>query len=178
LDVLVSRKETTLAYINPTHTDRYLNFNSNYPPHMKRGLFRVFTSELPPYAKNAKVGVMKLVALDVNFSLTIIDSFINLKVSSHPSKEEKPLGSVYFLYMKSVSEEVKRVGNRYNVRTIFRTKHTLRSSYMKPDRTEIRIRCHSVYSIPRECGRSYIGETGRHIALRLREHSIIPDRAL
>jgi predicted GIY-YIG superfamily endonuclease len=26
------------------------------------------------------------------------------------------------------------------------------------------------YSIPCECGRSYIGETGRHIAVRLREH--------
>jgi hypothetical protein len=27
-----------------------------------------------------------------------------------------------------------------------------------------------IYSIPRECGRSYIGETGRPLALRLREH--------
>jgi hypothetical protein len=27
-----------------------------------------------------------------------------------------------------------------------------------------------VYSIPRECGRSYIGETGRPLAVRLREY--------
>jgi predicted GIY-YIG superfamily endonuclease len=27
-----------------------------------------------------------------------------------------------------------------------------------------------VYSIPCECGRSYIGETGRLLAVRLREH--------
>jgi predicted GIY-YIG superfamily endonuclease len=27
-----------------------------------------------------------------------------------------------------------------------------------------------VYSIPCECGRSYIGETGRPLAVRLREH--------
>jgi predicted GIY-YIG superfamily endonuclease len=27
-----------------------------------------------------------------------------------------------------------------------------------------------IYSIPCECGRSYIGETGRSLAVRLREH--------
>jgi predicted GIY-YIG superfamily endonuclease len=27
-----------------------------------------------------------------------------------------------------------------------------------------------IYSIPCECGRSYIGETGRLLAVRLREH--------
>jgi predicted GIY-YIG superfamily endonuclease len=27
-----------------------------------------------------------------------------------------------------------------------------------------------IYSIPCECGRSYIGETGRPLAVRLREH--------
>jgi hypothetical protein len=27
-----------------------------------------------------------------------------------------------------------------------------------------------IYSIPCECGRSYIGETGRPLAMRLREH--------
>jgi predicted GIY-YIG superfamily endonuclease len=29
---------------------------------------------------------------------------------------------------------------------------------------------HFVYGIPCECGRSYIGETGRPLAVRIREH--------
>jgi hypothetical protein len=43
LDVLVIRRETTLAtevYRKPTHAGRYLNFRSNHPLHMKRGLIQ------------------------------------------------------------------------------------------------------------------------------------------
>jgi hypothetical protein len=106
---------------------------------------------------------------DLSYPQGFIDSVINSKGGSHPNKEEKPLGSVYISYVKGVSEKVKHIGNRYNIRTIFKTKHTLRSSLTKTRGKEIRSREHSVSSFPYECGRSYIGETGRHLAVRLRE---------
>jgi hypothetical protein len=59
------------------------------------------------------------------------DSVSNSKGISHLNKEEKPLGSVYISYVKSVTEKFKRVGNCYNIRMIFQTKHTLRSSLIK-----------------------------------------------
>jgi predicted GIY-YIG superfamily endonuclease len=70
-----------------------------------------------------------------------------------------------------VSDKFKHIGNHYNIRTIFKTKHKLRSSLMKtrPERDPQQMaRC--VYSIPCECGRSYIGETGSPLAVRLCEH--------
>jgi hypothetical protein len=83
-----------------------------------------------------------------------IDSVINSKGSSHPNTEENPLGSVYIPYVKGVSEKFKRIGNRYNIRTIFKTKHKLRSSLMKtrPER-ELQQTARCVYSIPCECGK-------------------------
>jgi hypothetical protein len=64
---------------------------------------------------------------------------------------------VYIPYVKGASEKFKRIGNRYNIRTIFKTKHELRSSLMKtrPERDpQQTARC--IYSIPCECGRMSI----------------------
>jgi hypothetical protein len=85
--------------------------------------------------------------------------------------EEKPLGSVYIPHVKGVSEKFKHIGNRYNIRTIFRTKHTIRSSLMQTkSKRDPQQTAQCVYSIPCECGRSYIGKTGRPLAVRLREY--------
>jgi hypothetical protein len=88
------------------------------------------------------------------------DSVINSRGSRCLNKEQKPLGSVYIPYVKGVSANFKHIGNRYNIRMIFKTKHTPRSSLMKtrPERDPQQMaECN--YSIPCECGRSYIGET-------------------
>jgi predicted GIY-YIG superfamily endonuclease len=96
--------------------------------------------------------------------------FLFVQRSSCLNKEKKPLGYVYIQYVKGVSEKFKRIGNRYNVR-IFRTKHTLRNSLMKTrPNTDPQRTAECAYSIPCECGRIYIGETGRPLAVRLREH--------
>jgi hypothetical protein len=73
--------------------------------------------------------------------------------------------------VKGVSEKFKYIANQYNIRTIFKTKHNLRSSLMKtrqerdPQQT-----AQCIYSIHCECDRSGIVETGRPLAVRLREH--------
>jgi hypothetical protein len=74
-------------------------------------------------------------------------------------------------YVKGISEKCKHIGKRYKIRTVSRTKHTLRSSLMKtrPKRCPLKT-AHCVYSIPCECGRCYTGETGRPLVVQIREH--------
>jgi hypothetical protein len=45
--------------------------------------------------------------------------------SSHPKHETKPLGTVFIPCVKDISENCKRIENRYNIRTVFKTKHAL-----------------------------------------------------
>jgi hypothetical protein len=72
---------------------------------------------------------------------------------------------VYIPYVKGVSEKFKCRGNQYNIRTVFKTKHTLKNSLMKtrPEKDPQQM-AQCIYSIPCECGRSYIDETGRPLA--------------
>jgi hypothetical protein len=177
LDVLLFRKGTTLAtkvYRKANHTGRYLKFNSNHLPHVKRGLIQSLHNRASTIFQErqdlAKESGNLRSDLQLNGYLQdFIDSVINSKGSSRLNEEQKSLGSVYIPYVNGVSEKFKRIGNRYNIRTIF--KHTLRILIMKtrPERDPLQTpQC--IYSIPCECGRSYIGETSRPLAVRLREH--------
>jgi hypothetical protein len=176
---LVIRKEMTMAtkvYRKPTHTGRYLSFKANHPPHVKIGLIQSIHTQAFTICQELQDPVNEISNLRHDFQLNayphgFIDPVINSKGSSHSNKKEKPLGSVNIPYVTSVSEKFKRIGNPHNIRSIFRTKHTLRSSLMKARlERDLQQMALCVYSIHCECGRNYIGETGRPLAVQIREH--------
>jgi hypothetical protein len=150
--------------------------NPNHPPHVKRGLIRSLHNRASTICQDRQDLAKEINNLRHDLQLNghpqgFIDSVINPKGSSHPKTKEKPLGSVHIPYVKGVSEKFKNIGNRYNITTIFRTKRTLQSSLMKTrPETDLQQTTQCVYSSPCECGRRYIGETGRPLAVQLREH--------
>jgi hypothetical protein len=168
LDVLIIRKEMTLAtkvYRKTTHTGWHLIFRSIHLLHVKNH------NRASTLCQERQDLFNEISSLRCDLQLTgypqgFIGLGINSKGSSHRNKEQKPLGSVYIPYMKGVSEKFKCIGNRYNIRAILKTKHTLMSSLMKirPERDPQQT-AQCICSIPRECGRSYIGETGRPLAM-------------
>jgi hypothetical protein len=78
------------------------------------------------------------------------------------------LDMVSIPYCKVVSEKFRRICYRYSIRTVFETKCTL-GGYLRKTKPKFEFlqksRC--VYKFPCECGRFYIGETGRSVAVRL-----------
>jgi hypothetical protein len=75
--------------------------------------------------------------------------------------------------VKGISDKFKRIGNRCNIRTIFQTKYTLRSTVMRTrPMSDPQLTAQCIYNIPCECGRSYIGETGRPLSVRIGEHKL------
>lgn len=86
--------------------------------------------------------------------------------------EVQPLGIMSIPYIRGFSEKFKRISNRYNIKTVFKTWHSLRNSLMRTrpiGSTQETANC--ICNIHYECDRSYIKETGRQRAARLREHS-------
>jgi hypothetical protein len=92
LEVLVIRKETTLVtqvYRKPNHTGLYLNFESNHPPHVKRGLIQSLHSRASTICQDRQDLAREINNLRHELQLNgypkgFIDSVINSKGSSRP----------------------------------------------------------------------------------------------
>jgi hypothetical protein len=74
-------------------------------------------------------------------------------------------------HVMGISEKFRHIGNHFNVRNIFKTKHTLLGTMMKNglvrDAQQMK-QC--VYNIPCDCCRCYIDETSRSSEVCIKEH--------
>ena len=74
-------------------------------------------------------------------------------------------------YIEGMSEKITRTCTRFNIKMAFTARPTLRNLLVKvkgkPPSTS---RLGVVYCIPCNCGRVYIGETGRSLSVRISEH--------
>ena len=74
-------------------------------------------------------------------------------------------------YIKGVSEVLRRCLQHEGIRTVFKSDTILRSHLVRPkDALESTKQNGVVYKIPCECGKVYIGETGRSMRERINEH--------
>jgi hypothetical protein len=126
-----------------------------------------------------EIDILKQDLLLSAYPRKLIDSVVNRSEGNdHSRKEVKPIGSAFIPYMKGISEKFRCISYGSIIRTIFETRHTLRSILMstRPGRALHNI-AHCVYNIHCECGRNYIGETDRPMGVRFREHSTTWRRA-
>ncbi|KAL9965919.1 hypothetical protein ACROYT_G029786 [Oculina patagonica] len=74
-------------------------------------------------------------------------------------------------YVKGLSEQPRRCLQQQGVRAVFKSETTLRSQLVRPkDAVDSTKQDGVVYRIPCECGKVYIGETGRPMQDRIKEH--------
>jgi hypothetical protein len=102
----------------------------------------------------------------------IVDSVMKPSTRNRPSSGIIYQHTVIIRYVKGISEKLRRIGNRFNLSTIFKTKHILRETLMKtwPVR-EAQQTKECMYSIPCGCDRCYIGERSRPLEVRIEEQN-------
>ena len=84
--------------------------------------------------------------------------------------------TVVIPYVKGLSEKIQRIGRHYNLRTVFKSATTLRNQLTKTKPTTSKDTKNCIYNIPCECGKSYIGETKRPLAVKTKEHKTSTQR--
>ena len=152
----------------PTHTDQYLAYDSHHPQSVKRGIVKcLYDRAKHLITKPSVISEEKKHLLSVLVSNGYPSSFIRkLAKTTRPTANNEPTqefkSTAVLPYIKGVSEVLRRCLQQQGVRTVFKSDTTLRSHLVRPkDALEPGKQEGVVYRIPCECGKVYIGETGR-----------------
>ena len=176
----------TTVYRKPTHTDQYLNFQSNHHLEHKRSVVRsllyraenvVSNTQDQEIEKNHVATALKANGFpDWMLNIPIQDREHQKKsntsnASQQDHKEDKII--LPLPYIRGTSEKLARIFKKHGVTTYHKPTNTIRSLLVNPkDRTPIDKKCGVVYHIQCEdCDSSYIGETARSMSTRFKEHT-------
>ncbi|XP_078361584.1 uncharacterized protein LOC144645943 [Oculina patagonica] len=181
LDTAVSREPdgrlTTSVYRKPTHTDQYLAYDSHHPQSVKRGIVKCLyerakrlVTKPSVISKEKKHLSSVLVSNGYPFSfLQKVTKTRKPNTGAEPVAEFK--STAVLPYVKGLSEQLRRCLQQQGVRAVFKSETTLRSQLVRPkDAVDSTKQDGVVYRIPCECGKVYIGETGRPMQDRIKEH--------
>jgi hypothetical protein len=181
LDILIRRKEDGslghTVYRKPTHTDLYLNGQSHHHPSQKAAVLSTLVHRAKLISDNTSISAeldhLKHTFLRNGYGKPEI--FKALRRSSTKQKScpdeppEKPLSRALIPYVSTISGKIHRILRRYNIETVHLPPPKLRHRLVRA-KDPIGLKTPGVYEIPCECGKVYVGETGRTIETRLKEH--------
>jgi hypothetical protein len=86
-----------------------------------------------------------------------------------PQTDNKPHSVAFLPFVGTVFNHISRVLARHNIKSVG-LPHMKLSSLLSPVKDHLGLRTPGAYRIPCECGRVYIGQTGRSVDIRIKEH--------
>ncbi|KAL9989412.1 hypothetical protein ACROYT_G003959 [Oculina patagonica] len=186
LDVTVCRQDDgklcTKVYRKPTHTERYLSFDSHHPAAHKRAVVKSFTdraktipSSVDQQSKEMKpqhvTAALRANGYPKRFVIDVSKPKRPFSQTPATAPDDKK-GFCTLPYVKGTTEPIKRILSNYNIKVALKPHQTIGNLFPKPkdpvpkDQTR-----GAIYSIPcQDCDKSYIGETKRKFSTRLKEH--------
>ena len=181
LDTLVTRDSdgyfSTSVYRKPTHTDQYLAYDSHHPQSVKRGIVKCLYDRskhliTKPSVISHEKKHLSSVLVSNGYPFSFVKNITKTKKRTTTKEPAPEIKSTAVLpYVKGLSEALRRCLQQQGIRTVFRSDTTLRSHLVRPkDTVDPAKQDGVVYKIPCECGKVYIGETGRSIHERIKEH--------
>jgi hypothetical protein len=148
LDVLISRDSENFkcnVFRKPTHSNRYLNFNSNHPITQKKSVIRALSERAYTHTSekqeiNEELKYIRDVLIANDFPDRVIKSIIAKtdqkfnKTHNQPNNIEKAnIRTVVMPYFKNKSEEIQRIIRKYDYRVAYKGSKKLKSVLIKKD---------------------------------------------
>ena len=169
---------TTTVFRKKTHSDRYLDFDSHHPLAHKVAVARTLLTRADHICGSAPdrdVEKRRITeALNSNGYPTALvkKNWHPTPHSTPPLELNTPKAVVVIPYVKHLSESIRRILSPLKIRTCFRPHRTLRQALVNlKARVPFQQKAGVIYRIPCSgCPRVYVGQTGRTLAQRLKEH--------
>ncbi|XP_045492134.1 uncharacterized protein LOC123691667 [Colias croceus] len=171
LDILIMRGRDGMlnhtVYRKVTHTDRYLNGESHHHPcqlaSVGKSLFQRARHLCDAAHLSGELQHVKRVLR--NNKLQAPPQHHRSRTKPH-TVERQP---AYLPYVKGVTDRIGRILRRASIKTIYKP-HKKINQFLRPIKSNIPLQDAGVYKLDCDCGLSYIGQTKRSIANRLKEH--------
>ena len=197
LDILITPREDgslkTTVYRKPTHTDLYLQWDSNHTITSKYGVVDTLHHRAKVICSSPEL--LQQEEKHLHQALTRYNypewALKRAKIISQTRKSKKQKNStkdtsssltqrpyMVFPYYKGVSESLKKICGKHGVQVYFKGGHTIKSLLVGPkDQDPILKKSGVIYRF--KCGRvdcneEYIGESSRSFGERFKEHQKAP----
>ena len=183
--VLPDRSTKITIYRKATHTDQYLDFQSNHHLKQKIGIISTFEHSIEKLVTEEEDKAKELRYVKKALKRCGHPKWsLNRKKNTRP-KEEKTerRGKVVLPYVKGISEKMARIFKRYDIETIHKPSSTLKNLLCQKMKDKIHLldKTGAVYHtecMKKKCREErekddYVGETERVTRERLYEHRVI-----
>ena len=194
LDVLIIRNANNFdftIYRKPTQNNRYLHFNSNHPPQVKRAVVtslidRALNICSDSYIK-AEINFIRDILFGNGYPIPFVNNTINHRLKRHFRKindisqceaPEKPSNIIYLPYIPRITTKIKNICTKNNLYLVFTNNFKI-TNFLNSgkDKTPV-TRQRGVYQIPCDCGNYYVGRTHQNLEKRIHQHKEDIDKAL
>ena len=176
----IEGKLETAVYRKPTHTDKYLSYNSHHPVTHKKSVVKTLlqraehlpsNSDSQAYEREYVLNILR----ENNYPKDFLKNCLNPSACRNQNNSEGDTsikGYAVVPYIQGVTEPIKRILSNCNIKVALKPYLTLGHIFAKPkDPIPTNQKTHAVYSIPcNDCEKEYLGQSKRQFGTRLKEH--------
>ena len=183
-EVIVGHQGTleTRIYRKPTHTNQYLNFDSNHHVRQKLGIVSTLRHRADTLVSDHGERKKEKELIENCMRANGYPEW-TLRPPAPAKRKETPINTTYktvsIPYVKGVSEKIAAVYKRYNIRTAHRPSNTLKQSLCNKLKDPVHQldKVDAIYEV--RCEKhdvSYVGETYRALKNRAYDHALLDHR--
>ncbi|MCG8430931.1 MAG: hypothetical protein MJA29_07150, partial [Candidatus Omnitrophica bacterium] len=185
LDVLSQQSENgliTKVYRKPTHTDQYVHFSSNHPTRVKSGIVatlaeRAINISSPLHLDEEILHLRKVFTEYNGYPAQFVNNVINKTLAKRrdvprPPRDTTPV-TITLPFIGATTYKIARAIRQCAAIDVLISSQPTLKTYLNASGKNIPKSDNPkgvVYQIPCSCCESYIGETGRPLNTRIKEH--------